>query len=167
MEQIPSKSQQRQAQKDPQVVEHSRSTQMLSREHEWSKHGTCASSLNATSTEYRYFSKALDLYARFNGQTCVFYETIKTSEAALKKELGVNALIQCTYDHNTSRQVIYEIEICLSKNFEPVDCYPDEGNSSGKRSHHHHKYSSHPHSSCPESYGFYYPPIAGVYSNHN
>lgn len=24
---------------------------------------------------------------------------IKTAEAALKKELGVNALIQCTYDH--------------------------------------------------------------------
>ncbi|XP_078315459.1 ribonuclease Oy-like isoform X2 [Crassostrea virginica] len=146
-------------------------------EHEWSKHGTCASSLNATSTEFRYFSKALDLYARFNGQTMLGNQgivpsttatyDIKATEAALKKELGVNALVQCAYDHNTRRQIVYEIEICLNKNFEPVDCYPDEGNNSGKRSHHHHKYTSHPQSSCPEKEGFYYPPIDGQYSDPN
>ncbi|XP_062566794.1 ribonuclease Oy-like, partial [Saccostrea cucullata] len=78
-------------------------------EHEWSKHGTCASSLNVTSTEYRYFSKALDLYTRYNGQTLLANQgivpshtatyNIKPTEAALKRELGVNALVQCTYDH--------------------------------------------------------------------
>ncbi|XP_048733907.1 ribonuclease Oy-like [Ostrea edulis] len=145
-------------------------------EHEWSKHGTCASSLNSTSTEYKYFSKALDLYTRFNGQTLLGKQgivpsssatyNIKPTEAALKRELGVNALVQCTYDHDTRRQVIYEIEICLNKSFEPVDCYPDDDNTSGKRSHHH-KYTSHPESSCPESYGFHYPPLPGVYTNPN
>jgi len=31
------------------------------REHEWSKHGTCAMTLDSLSTELKYFSKGLEL----------------------------------------------------------------------------------------------------------
>lgn len=36
------------------------------REHEWSKHGTCATSLPATSNELKYFGMGLKLHAKYN-----------------------------------------------------------------------------------------------------
>jgi ribonuclease I len=39
---------------------------LFSREHEWSKHGTCAMDLPATANEYLYFRKALDVMKIFD-----------------------------------------------------------------------------------------------------
>ena len=36
------------------------------RKHEWDKHGTCAMSLDALGSEYKYFKKGLDLNLQYN-----------------------------------------------------------------------------------------------------
>ena len=36
------------------------------REHEWSKHGTCATSLGATGDQHKYFAKALEMKSKYD-----------------------------------------------------------------------------------------------------
>ncbi|KAK3092993.1 hypothetical protein FSP39_009762 [Pinctada imbricata] len=145
------------------------------REHEWTKHGTCATSLAATGDIHKYFSKALELKSRYDATKLLSNQGInpdnKTTypidavEAAMKRELSANALVMCAYDEKTKQQLMYEVEICLNKDFNPVDCYPDtDENSSGKRHSSYHKYPHKPTSNCPHKYGFYYLPIPGMYT---
>ncbi|KAJ8309395.1 hypothetical protein KUTeg_014269 [Tegillarca granosa] len=126
------------------------------REHEWDKHGTCATSLPTTADEHKYFSTALKINDNFNALKLLNKHGIIPSKTA-------------SYNH-TKQHVIYEVEICLDKQtLKPVSCYPSE-NESGKRSvsvvemlqkrHHHH--SGPPQSDCPKSDPIYYPPIPGV-----
>lgn len=150
-------------------------------EHEWDKHGTCATSLPTTADEHKYFSTALKINDNFNALKLLNKHGIIPSKTAsynytqyktaLSQELGgALPVIQCAYDKHTKQHVIYEVEICLDKQtLKPVSCYPSE-NESGKRSvsvvemlqkrHHHH--SGPPQSDCPKSDPIYYPPIPGV-----
>ncbi|XP_069116304.1 ribonuclease Oy-like isoform X1 [Argopecten irradians] len=125
-------------------------------EHEWTKHGTCASSLAATSNEAQYFQKALDLAGTYGASQLLAKENIVPSssrtysleevEVALAHQLGAKAKVECTKDEKTGKMMLYEVEICLNKQFNPVDCYESNG-------------SSDYHSDCPHS-GIEYPPLA-------
>ncbi|XP_048738067.2 ribonuclease Oy-like [Ostrea edulis] len=122
--------------------------------HEWSKHGTCAISLPATSNQLKYFSMGLQLYNKYNLTKILLNQGIITSntagymvnatEAALKRELGVNTVVQCVYDkEKTKKQLLYEIEICVNKKFQLIDCYNDKT----------------PQSTCPKHEPVFYPPL--------
>lgn len=122
-------------------------------EHEWSKHGTCATSVPATSNELKYFQMGLKLHAQYNLTKILLNQGIITSntagymanetEAALRRELGVNTVVQCVYDkEKTKKQLLYEVEICVTKDFQLMDCIPKESQSS-----------------CPKKEPFYYPPL--------
>ena len=43
------------------------------REHEWSKHGTCATSLGATGDQHKYFAKALEMKTKYDAGKYVTY----------------------------------------------------------------------------------------------
>ncbi len=96
--------------------------------HEWTTHGTCAATLNATDNELRYFQKALSLnsIAAFNPQkalekagitpSCSKAYSIDAIQAAVKKYLQINTMkIACT--RQKGRTLLMEIHIALSKTF--------------------------------------------------
>lgn len=123
-------------------------------EHEWSKHGTCATSLPATSNELKYFGMGLKLHAKYNISRILVNQGILPSktagyminetEAAVKRELGVDAVIECVYDkEKTKKQLLYEISICLTKEFELISCNKKEVSET----------------TCPRKEPFFYPPV--------
>lgn len=123
--------------------------------HEWTKHGTCASTLPATGSEPLYFQKALDLAGTYGASQLLARENIVPSETqkytleeienALTHQIGARAMLQCTKDEKTGKMMVYEVEICFNKQFNPVDCYISNG-------------SNDYHSDCPHS-GIEYPPL--------
>lgn len=140
-------------------------------EHEWTKHGTCAMDLPSTANEYLYFRKALDVMKLYDATMLLNKKNIVPSdttvynltqfEDAIKDAIGVVPRIECGYNHQTGKHIVYEVEICLSKTFKPVSC------DSSKRyvRHHHHHYNPNgsgsgatERSNCPHD-GFLYPPI--------
>ncbi|XP_060082865.1 ribonuclease Oy-like, partial [Ylistrum balloti] len=125
-------------------------------EHEWTKHGTCASTLPATGSEMLYFKKALALAGTYGASQLFSNEgiipstsrtyTLEEIETALSHQLGARAKVECTKDETTGKMMLYEVEICLDKQFNPVDCYEPNG-------------SNDYHSDCPHS-DIAYPPLA-------
>ncbi|XP_021363788.1 ribonuclease Oy-like [Mizuhopecten yessoensis] len=124
-------------------------------EHEWTKHGTCASTLPATGSESLYFQKALDIAGTYGASKLLAKENIVPSssrtytleeiETALTHQIGVNAIVECTKDEKTGKMMLYEVEICFDKQFNPVDCYDSNG-------------SNDYHTDCPHS-DLEYPPL--------
>nr|XP_022335262.1 ribonuclease Oy-like [Crassostrea virginica] len=123
-------------------------------EHEWEKHGTCATSVPATSNELKYFQMGLMLHAKYNITKILMNQGILPSntarymtnetESALKRELGVEAMIECAYDKKkTQKQLLYEVFICMNKDFKLIDCNR-EGESQ---------------TTCPKHEPFFYPPL--------
>ncbi|ELT99500.1 hypothetical protein CAPTEDRAFT_154023 [Capitella teleta] len=101
-------------------------------EHEWTKHGTCAMSLDALATEFKYFSMGLNLHKRYD-----YMQTLKQFGItprdnylyqftdilnAFNKGFGGRTNLQCTYDPETKTQYIAQVEICVSKSFQVIDC---------------------------------------------
>lgn len=69
---------------------------------------------------------------------------INETEAAVKRELGVDAVIECVYDkEKTKKQLLYEISICLTKEFELISCNKKEVSET----------------TCPRKEPFFYPPV--------
>ncbi|XP_039123094.1 ribonuclease 2 [Dioscorea cayenensis subsp. rotundata] len=92
--------------------------------HEYEKHGTC--SYPVIQDEYSYFSKALDLYFKYNitdilsraGFLATNSETyfVKDIVAALEKAIGTSPQLVC------KRGSLQELRICFYKDFTPRDC---------------------------------------------
>ncbi|XP_053401119.1 ribonuclease Oy-like isoform X6 [Mercenaria mercenaria] len=160
-------------------------------EHEWEHHGTCCTSLKATSNEYKYFKTTLNLNRKMLADSGV-----KPSETAqysyndfvnaVKKAIGFEPVIQCTVIEEKNGSVYHlidQVQICLNKDFTPRSCmdgtiypsgyYHTKGNNSlsnfekGEkngligRRSSHHHYHE-PQSTCPKKYSFNYPPIHQV-----
>ncbi|GIL65539.1 hypothetical protein Vafri_19284, partial [Volvox africanus] len=94
-------------------------------EHEWTKHGTCAT--DVLPTEYSYFDTVLMLHMQYNLQDAlkaagivpskdVVYRT-KDLEDAIAKMYGVRPIIQCDEDGQLS-----EIWMCLDRGLQHFDC---------------------------------------------
>lgn len=100
--------------------------------HEWEKHGTCAKSLEAMGSELLYFEKGLELNARFNLLQILNKGSISPSNSTSYKlpdirkviEAGTNSSIkmQCIFSKDKSEQALIQVEICLDKNFDTIDC---------------------------------------------
>lgn len=104
--------------------------------HEWSTHGTCAVSLEATGTEYLFFRKTLDLMKTYNITTFLNAGKIVPSdtnvytaaavESNLSSQLGHDVDLQCFYSKNfgadSKTGILSEVRICMDKKFNVISC---------------------------------------------
>lgn len=100
--------------------------------HEWCKHGTCAVSVEDVDKEVKYFGKGIDLRKTFDLSSILSNGGITPSDdktyeyvefmKALVDGLGAQPKIACVYDKETKTQYIAQIEFCLSKQFEIIQC---------------------------------------------
>lgn len=156
--------------------------------HEWSKHGTCCTDLNATKDELQYFTKGLVLNRQLDISKILADSGIVPSltatysfddfMAAINKSTGYNPVLQCDVAKMNGSEIhlIGQIEICLTKDFKPRTCYskdaqPDKSDSykstdmarkvekSDTLFYQRRKHRSGPQSDCPRHYDFYYPPM--------
>lgn len=101
-------------------------------EHEWTKHGTCAIGLPDIKTESDYFNVTLGLRNHFDFGPILkasnivpddvqLYDLNKIKEA-IKSVLNVEPMIVCYIEKDSDVQYLSQMQICLSKQFELVDC---------------------------------------------
>lgn len=119
--------------------------------HEYGKHGTCfeeksgylrLKSDDQVTQMNAYFNKALSLKSSFNIEAQIFageqsdkgYKfTADGIRAAISKAVGVkDILVECSYNHNTQKQSLSTIEICIDLSFNAVDCNKVRDTSKGK-----------------------------------
>ena len=107
--------------------------------HEYCKHGTCCT--DVLPTEHDFFSMALSLHKKLNiedalsaagitPQLDVTY-TMKEMKQAMETSFGVTDVVYwCRFvkDGNSSKQLLYQISICVSKEFDVINC-PDDTRS--------------------------------------
>ncbi|PKK33166.1 ribonuclease T2 [Columba livia] len=107
--------------------------------HEWDKHGTCATTLQALNSQKKYFGKALELYKHIDLNSCLLKAGIKPSSSyyrmtdikeALTKFYGVTPKIQCLLpEEGEKAQTIGQIEFCFTKEFQLRNCTTLKGES--------------------------------------
>ncbi|KAK7103738.1 hypothetical protein V1264_018581 [Littorina saxatilis] len=100
--------------------------------HEWEKHGTCGATLPAIKDELDYFNVTLGLHEHFNlslilqksGMNPSAKNAYKAKDfmTAFKKGLGVAPSVTCVKDKEDEKFYIEQVEICLNKDFKPIDC---------------------------------------------
>lgn len=102
-------------------------------EHEWTKHGTCAvGNLPNINSESDYFNVTLGLRNHFDfgpilkasnivPDDVVLYDLDKI-KGAIKSVLNVEPMIVCYILKDSDVQYLSQMQICLSKSFELVDC---------------------------------------------
>lgn len=99
--------------------------------HEWEKHGTCALTLPQITDESDYFNVSLSLRTIFDfGKMLKANKIIPDDEksydlssikSAIQKVLKVEPTVECYESDGV--QYLAQMQICLSKQFELVDCY--------------------------------------------
>lgn len=153
--------------------------------HEWSAHGTCCQDFPATRGEMNYFSAALQQRQKFDIKKILSKATIIPSKSklyyhdnftqAIKQTTQYEPIVICK--SGQKHHLIYQLEICLSKDFKTISCLRDmrafkESNSTSlKFNEGHSMYSltkdpvyvmywndGWKSTNCPKN-GFYYPPI--------
>jgi ribonuclease I len=107
--------------------------------HEYEKHGSCALELNAMSSEHDFFSQTLKLHQELDFTTVLENAGLVPSttteyhkddfERAFQTSLGVQPLLECLYSQAMG-QVLYQISICLRKDFSIMPCEQYVFNSS-------------------------------------
>jgi ribonuclease T2 len=104
--------------------------------HEWEKHGTCALGLPLISDESGYFNTTLGLRDHFDfgpilkGSSIVpdddkLYD-LNQIKTAIKNVLGVEPGLTCYVLRDAKKQYLSQMQICLSKTYEQMDCVPTE-----------------------------------------
>ncbi|CAM1292561.1 RNASET2 (predicted) [Pycnogonum litorale] len=98
--------------------------------HEWTKHGTCASSLPTLYGEKKYFERSLKLSDEYNMFKLLQESGIKPEEMTsysaeeilgkLQQLIGHKVVIQCESDEGSS--MLVQVEICFDKQFNTIDC---------------------------------------------
>lgn len=96
-------------------------------EHEWLKHGTCATSISQFCNEYHYFKGTLALHNKFNltrilANSGIVPSTRHYQDTDLLMAMQKNSEFQCYYDKTTGIQFLSSIQICLSKSLQWIDC---------------------------------------------
>ncbi|XP_051504531.1 ribonuclease T2-like isoform X2 [Myxocyprinus asiaticus] len=100
--------------------------------YEWLKHGTCAAKAESLNSQHKYFSKALELYHKFDLSSVLGNNKIVPSEehytfdvieTAITSFYGVKPKIQCIHPQKGSQfQTLEQIEICVDRDFQLIDC---------------------------------------------
>lgn len=100
-------------------------------QHEWEKHGTCASVLKELSTENKYFGQGLQWLLQYTMSNMLSKAGIVPGAPyhvvdfhnAIKNTINTNPSIHCVREKNDrANQYLAEIKICFSKQLELVDC---------------------------------------------
>ncbi|XP_044581569.1 serine/arginine repetitive matrix protein 1-like [Cotesia glomerata] len=102
-------------------------------EHEWIKHGTCASRLPAMKNVRLYFEKTLEIFYKanvyakltaggFRPRTVMTQKDMRDKISMILKQ-RVNIAIQ--YHPRTSEMWLSEIRLCYDLHFNAVDCPPN------------------------------------------
>lgn len=145
--------------------------------HEWKKHGTCSLSDKLIPDEFTYFKTALNLYKKYNitsilGNSGIIpntYTSYKSDDFcnAVENSLNTVPVVTCIYDKISTHHYLLQIEICVDKDFNTIDC-PER--SSG---HHSNKYTLYYKTKqddscarCSSNKGIWYPPITSYNVNH-
>lgn len=98
--------------------------------HEWTKHGTCAASIEPLNCELKYFTKGLEWLKKYTMKNILNNAGITPSDMkeykvidfhnAVKAKLGFKPMVEC---HKVDgKQFLFEIRICFSKSLELIDC---------------------------------------------
>jgi ribonuclease T2 len=102
-------------------------------EHEWTKHGTCALSINSQiKNENDYFSVSLSLRDKFDFGPILAEAKIIPSDtllysldniiSAVQAKLGVRPLATCYIQKDSNIQIFSQMQICFDKEFNLIDC---------------------------------------------
>ncbi|XP_022174441.1 uncharacterized protein LOC111036643 isoform X2 [Myzus persicae] len=98
--------------------------------HEWEKHGTCAVTLPALNSEFKYFYQGIEWSEKYNMRDVLDKSNVKINSTlnvadywkAVKSVLKTNAWIECATKHDTKEQMLAEIRICFDKTLKLIDC---------------------------------------------
>ncbi|CAG9533850.1 unnamed protein product [Cercopithifilaria johnstoni] len=100
--------------------------------HEWEKHGTCAGVVEEVSDEVKYFNKSLALYEQFDIFGMLGKQEIIPSQGklydrtllhrSLTSAYGKNVEFHCLKDKKTKNWLLADVRLCLTKNFQLMDC---------------------------------------------
>lgn len=100
--------------------------------HEWEKHGTCSMTMPSLNSERKYFSAGLDLSSKYDLLKILSNDDISPRDeytyqlsdiiGVLSHRLGHVPAINCFYHKETKTQYIVEIELCLDKTFNSIEC---------------------------------------------
>lgn len=100
-------------------------------QHEWLKHGTCASVLEELSTENKYFGQGLAWLQQYTMNKLLSKSSIEPGSQhnvidfhnAIKGAINTNPSIHCVREkHHSGEQYLSEIKICFDKKLELVNC---------------------------------------------
>ncbi|CAG9865201.1 unnamed protein product [Phyllotreta striolata] len=106
--------------------------------HEWDKHGTCSIDLPQLNSIPNFFMKGLELNKKYNLLEYLSTSkitpgklgyTVQQIEEAIKSATNHEPKIECIVDSHTKEPLISEIQICLDKSFEVIDCERGRDNS--------------------------------------
>ncbi|KAB0381136.1 hypothetical protein FD755_008920 [Muntiacus reevesi] len=101
--------------------------------HEWKKHGTCAAQLDALNSQWKYFSKSLDLYKELalssvlqklgiEPSTDRYYQ-VSDIRDALVSVYKVVPKVQCfLLEKGQEVQLLGQMELCFSKDLQLLNC---------------------------------------------
>lgn len=100
--------------------------------HEWEKHGTCALALPQVKTESDYFNISLALRDQFDfgpvlqasgivPDDTILYDLNKI-EHAVQSVMNVKPMMVCYILKDSDVQYFSQMQVCVSKSFELVDC---------------------------------------------
>uniref|UniRef100_A0A2K6WC09 Uncharacterized protein n=1 Tax=Onchocerca volvulus TaxID=6282 RepID=A0A2K6WC09_ONCVO len=100
--------------------------------HEWTKHGTCAEIVEEVNDEIKYFNKSLALHEQFDIFGMLEKQGIVPSEKKsyswqllhqnLRSAYGKNVQFHCLEDKKTRKWLLADVRLCLTKNFQLMDC---------------------------------------------
>jgi len=100
--------------------------------HEWEKHGTCALNLPQIRSEFDYFNVSLNLRNLYDFGPVLSQLSIVPSDTllydankirfAIKSILKVDPMLVCYVLKDSDVQYFSQMQVCLSKDFELVDC---------------------------------------------
>uniref|UniRef100_A0A2A4J9C6 Uncharacterized protein n=1 Tax=Heliothis virescens TaxID=7102 RepID=A0A2A4J9C6_HELVI len=101
-------------------------------EHEWERHGTCATALEHFATPHKYFSKAIEWHQKYFLTDMLQAAGIHPDDDvevtadnfinAVKNRTGKDPMIVC--EHFDGVQFLEEIRICFDKELNIIDCSP-------------------------------------------
>ncbi|CAD6242593.1 GSCOCG00009529001-RA-CDS [Cotesia congregata] len=101
--------------------------------HEWSKHGTCASTVDSLNTQFKYFNQTLELFDKYNISSVLSkneielegtykqIEILEAFEKSLGKQIGNNCIVHYVNDR-TRKYFLSSVHLCFDKSFNLIDC---------------------------------------------
>ncbi|CAD6230437.1 GSCOCG00006757001-RA-CDS [Cotesia congregata] len=99
-------------------------------QHEYEKHGSCASSIEALNTQYKYFDQGLKLFEKYNISQILNNSSINVGSSyreadiveGFRKQLGKQIIVRCKNDSKMKKYFLYSIQLCFDKSLSLTDC---------------------------------------------